>query len=860
MANTNTAINWFTSRRGNVFYSQGNRLGPGSYDCSSAVYFALVAGGFLKEGTMGNTDSLFNDLEAAGWKRLNLPAATPKRGDVFIWGVKGASSGNAGHTGMFIDSQQIIECTSGSVNGIHTTNYQSARSYAGNPPEAIYRNPNGSGGTPDLNTPEEKRAWAFAQVMTELGYNTAAIAGMLGNVELEVGTSLNPDTEQIGGPAYGIVQWDGSAYPLAGGATHNGRAYVQQLFATSGVQGDYKAMEPQARLVDWCNHNGQWIGKVEPSTVAGFKQVGDAATAAKAFLYNFERPSGVKEAERVSAANKWFDWLQNTSFEGEGFEEETKVGELEILGIKNQKIFAEGWHFSSTLPRHILVFYDAETSEELGRVETEAVYRPDLAEKRSDTMGIDMSGFSVEFSVPNHTGVYLESIRTDGELEDVLNFNQMIFYEQAFDVEDDTFAEGNEKFFFEIIEGNKVIKRGTILLNDTLDWQVELMAEPQTDIELPIEYWQYLNGRPEMKIYVNQKVFHGVVLDPVLDKQEETVSFTLAHVIHEWTYEEVKTNLTAKNRTINDIFSTLNFRYSNQWNIDYLNNSGMSVIDYVYSRQNKQESLTKTCELTPDLFWRVGFNCGRRIEISQFGEEKPYTISVKAPSQQNIQILEEPIVTINSSNVKNVLTVYGEKSDSGMSSMSLRDVYLEKEGATIPGFPVVILRDGINTERQYPYISYNKLAPNNAYEYAVLDEESIALEGAIKIEGSVAFNDLAPFGKKDEEVTDEDRCKAAKIAYDAAVKRLKSFRRDISLELHVSRLPHDVNVGDKLRLLYDNQIFKVMECSSYMQKILTYDDWFYLTGITHHIHANGMETATIILNKYLKIERWSNND
>ena len=30
---------------------------------------------------------------------------------------------------------------------------------------------------------------------------------------------MNPDTEQIGGPAYGWVQWDGSAYPLVGAPT-----------------------------------------------------------------------------------------------------------------------------------------------------------------------------------------------------------------------------------------------------------------------------------------------------------------------------------------------------------------------------------------------------------------------------------------------------------------------------------------------------------------------------------------------------------------------------------------------------------------------------------------------------------------
>ena len=38
-------------------------------------------------------------------------------------------------------------------------------------------------------------------------------------------------------------------------------------------------------------------------------------------------------------------------------------------------------------------------------------------------------------------------------------------------------------------------------------------------------------------------------------------------------------------------------------------------IDYVYSRQNKLEALTKTCELTDDIWWRVGFNFGRKLNL-----------------------------------------------------------------------------------------------------------------------------------------------------------------------------------------------------------------------------------------------------
>ncbi|EOS7773159.1 phage tail protein, partial [Enterococcus hirae] len=78
---------------------------------------------------------------------------------------------------------------------------------------------NNSGGSdpgtipPQLTTEAEKRAWKIWTMLKARGYSEYAAAGILGNIQGEVGASMNPDTEQLGGPAYGIVQWDGSAYP-----------------------------------------------------------------------------------------------------------------------------------------------------------------------------------------------------------------------------------------------------------------------------------------------------------------------------------------------------------------------------------------------------------------------------------------------------------------------------------------------------------------------------------------------------------------------------------------------------------------------------------------------------------------------
>lgn len=136
MANVDAMIRWYEDRLGKVTYSMENRYGPSSYDCSSSCYYALVAGGFLPSGSMGNTETLFGDLENAGWGTT----ASPKRGDVFIWGVRGASGGAYGHTGVFYDETRIIHCN-GSANGISIDNYYPYLSGSGSPQSVIYSNP-----------------------------------------------------------------------------------------------------------------------------------------------------------------------------------------------------------------------------------------------------------------------------------------------------------------------------------------------------------------------------------------------------------------------------------------------------------------------------------------------------------------------------------------------------------------------------------------------------------------------------------------------------------------------------------------------------------------------------------------------
>ncbi len=159
---------------------------------------------------------------------------------------------------------------------------------------------------PGITSSADKFAWQAWAILIGKGYSKQAAAGILGNIQGEVGPAMNPDMSQVGGPAYGAVQWDGSAYPLVGSPTWDGREYVQRLMGAAGITKDYTTMSAQMDLLDWCMYNGQWIGAVNPTTVAGFKAISDVAQAAHAFERNFERPA-VAHPEREGWAVDWYN-------------------------------------------------------------------------------------------------------------------------------------------------------------------------------------------------------------------------------------------------------------------------------------------------------------------------------------------------------------------------------------------------------------------------------------------------------------------------------------------------------------------------------------------------------------------------
>lgn len=152
--NIENAIAWMKARQGRVSYSMEERDGDSSYDCSSSVYYALRSAGAVSAGWAVNTEYEHDWLIKNGYELIaENTECEAQRGDVFIWGRKGASAGAGGHTGIFVDSDNIIHCNY-RYDGITVNSHDYIWALAGQPYFYIYRLTN-----PDAQPEAPKKGW-----------------------------------------------------------------------------------------------------------------------------------------------------------------------------------------------------------------------------------------------------------------------------------------------------------------------------------------------------------------------------------------------------------------------------------------------------------------------------------------------------------------------------------------------------------------------------------------------------------------------------------------------------------------------------------------------------------------------------
>ena len=186
--NLETSIRWMSDRVGKVTYSMDFRNGPNSYDCSSAVYYALMSAGAVSAGWAVNTEYEHDWLIKNGYQLIAENVDwNAKRGDVFIWGKRGQSVGAGGHTGIFVDPDNIIHCNYAN-NSITINNYNQTAAASGWMYCYVYRLKSGA-------SPQEKRLDTLVKETLAGNYgNGEARKAALGNQYEAVMAVINGKT------------------------------------------------------------------------------------------------------------------------------------------------------------------------------------------------------------------------------------------------------------------------------------------------------------------------------------------------------------------------------------------------------------------------------------------------------------------------------------------------------------------------------------------------------------------------------------------------------------------------------------------------------------------------------------------
>lgn len=306
MPSIQTAYEWAIEvcNKPNVGYSQAYRNqrvvnGITYYDCSSFIFYALMAGDFDVVGANGGSTWPFTTGTMA--RVLNLlgfsknPTTQPwKPGDILI---------RTGHTEMAFDATHTMGAHSSSVPLEQQVSINSNPSTASSWLE-LWRWENGASsqwikGNRYLAMGEmQNNARIVFSTYLSKGWTVNAIAGLLGNMQVE--STINPGIWQGLNPnpslGWGLVQWTPSTN-----------------FTDWASQNGYTNDDGDAQLI-WIDEVttqvGQWIPTTQyPETFGEFK-TSDMTPEylADCFLKNFERPSEIDQPLRQQYARYWYDW------------------------------------------------------------------------------------------------------------------------------------------------------------------------------------------------------------------------------------------------------------------------------------------------------------------------------------------------------------------------------------------------------------------------------------------------------------------------------------------------------------------------------------------------------------------------
>ncbi len=332
------------------------------YDCSSLMWYSLLAGGFDCVTANGGgtwpftTYTMPTVLSRLGFTQLS-PTVPWLAGDIGL---------NSGHTEMVYQPSPNGGgiCMGAHTNTVPLANQVSIGSSGGNPTwvsepsrwTSIWRYGNGAdpsyhpyqwinGGNSEYfgdptsqlcgnNDKAINNACCILQFFAPKGWSIQAIAALCGNVQQE--STFNPDLIEIGGTGHGLVQWTPPTdlYHVLDVLYGSHSDWYDGDKQCNVIWAEY---EQKTGLHDW-GIEGQWYSTAQyPMTWEEWAHsTDDPGYLALAFQANYERPASLHQ-ERAQFARWWYDYLKNIDIHSPDFP--YRKGKMPIWMMLRRRVF-----------------------------------------------------------------------------------------------------------------------------------------------------------------------------------------------------------------------------------------------------------------------------------------------------------------------------------------------------------------------------------------------------------------------------------------------------------------------------------------------------------------------------------------
>ena len=290
------------------------------FDCSSLMSRAMYEGGYFINNPWFSTATQAIYMDRAGWIEVNQ-AGQWLPGDILLL-TAGYNNHKYGHTEMVYtggigEGVTMGAHTSGYVfdRQVSINNYKTTAGYY----QKLYRDPTqtvsvykwyqSNAYLTDYGDEMTGNAYMIYQYFLALGFSSAAIAGMLGNIQQE--STINPAIWQNltpGTGGYGLVQWTPAGNYL-NYATSEG-VNINDPDANGNCQ---------CKLINECENVGQWLPNVSEGytyTWSQFSQLTDYTEATKAFCWEYERPGNPNMTDRLAYAEHWYELIAGGGWRG----------------------------------------------------------------------------------------------------------------------------------------------------------------------------------------------------------------------------------------------------------------------------------------------------------------------------------------------------------------------------------------------------------------------------------------------------------------------------------------------------------------------------------------------------------------